>query len=649
MLLPLEGNAILMMEPRPEAGLKAAKSVPAQISVNLDSNKYILVDDFSYHSHRPYDHLWRDRSVYINRSFPVHPVTVGVATFDGLDAQGYPYNFITPTSYGACDTLTSLPIQLSKVDLSKHDPIYLTFYYQPQGIYPFSNSSGDSLTLQFFQKNRFDTVLVTDTGGVVIDTIIDTVNINSWQRMWGSAGFNIYDGDTTCNFAFREKTLKVPEHFYQDSFQMRFVSFGNTSGNVDVWHLDFVVLRSAKNALAELGDYAFRANIGSMIEEYESMPWYHYVGHETEFDRTRRARYKLRNTFSSNVDVDLSYKAANAQGTTIDSITTIAATSIFAKACKQETMPVSGDPEHKFKFPASSAPVNSTTYFLKKAILKRRIGSVDLIALNNQVDEFQIFGTYYAYDDGSAEAGYGVKSDKGKVAIQITMPDGVNDTLTSVYFHFNPVIYDRSAERFRLSVWEDNGGEPGDLIYENSSISTPTYPKEGVNYFQRLWLDQPLVISGTFYVGYQKITEDVLNIGYDLNREKNDKLFYSIGGAWIKSSTGTLAKGALMIRPSFRHLEEPLTGVKTVSKKTDQTLKLYPNPVKGSLNVSLNEYSDKPWNAQVFSMDGRLMHSFTFTGNSSMDVSNFPPGMYILNLTETSEGQSLYGKFLVIP
>ena len=69
---------------------------------NKKNNKAALtlpfIDDFSQNYIFPDGNLWEDMDVYINSNFPDYPITYGVATFDGLDATGTPYNFAVPTS-----------------------------------------------------------------------------------------------------------------------------------------------------------------------------------------------------------------------------------------------------------------------------------------------------------------------------------------------------------------------------------------------------------------------------------------------------------------------------------------------------------------------------------------------------------------------
>src|SRR5436190_24349664 len=51
-------------------------------------------DDFyyAYKSKYPLTSLWEDSLVYVNSGFPKAPPSFGVATFDGLNRHGYPYD-----------------------------------------------------------------------------------------------------------------------------------------------------------------------------------------------------------------------------------------------------------------------------------------------------------------------------------------------------------------------------------------------------------------------------------------------------------------------------------------------------------------------------------------------------------------------------
>jgi hypothetical protein len=68
--------------------------------------------------------------------------------------------------------------------------------------------------------------------------------------------------------------------------------------------------------------------------------------------------------------------------------------------------------------------------------------------------------------------------------------------------------------------------------------------------------------------------------------------------------------------------------------------RIWPNPVSGALNITLKV--NQPIQGQLFTADGRLLHTNTFSRESNiLDVSNLPSGMYFLKLwnDHTSETQ----------
>ena len=97
-----------------------------------------FVDDFSGSGFYPDQTKWQDQKVYVNNTFCINPITIGVATFDGLDEFGNPYNNSFSNAQGGCDTLTSQPINLYTKPLGGNyglsDSIVLSFYYQKKGL-----------------------------------------------------------------------------------------------------------------------------------------------------------------------------------------------------------------------------------------------------------------------------------------------------------------------------------------------------------------------------------------------------------------------------------------------------------------------------------------------------------------------------------
>lgn len=110
--------------------------------------------------------------------------------------------------------------------------------------------------------------------------------------------------------------------------------------------------------------------------------------------------------------------------------------------------------------------------------------------------------------------------------------------------YFNKTLTGANERYFHLAVWGDlNGIPPGDLLYIKEN-QKPIFGNELFE-FQTYYLDEPLPVQGTFYVGWIQQTSNNLNLGFDASNDVSDKIFYNVTGEWVNSSY----KGALMIRP----------------------------------------------------------------------------------------------------
>ena len=183
--------------------------------------------------------LWIDEDAFINSRYPIDPVTIGVATLDGLNEFGVPHNgFSDPSAYGVADFLTSKPIALA----DKMNEVYLTFYYQPQGIGN-GPQSEDSLVLEFYAPKEF-----------------------AWHNIWS------VPGKSTQNF--RHVIVQVTgSEYLQKGFQFRFKNYATLSGAMDHWHIDYVRLNKNRSAVDSLiVDVAVVKASRSIYKTYEAVP-----------------------------------------------------------------------------------------------------------------------------------------------------------------------------------------------------------------------------------------------------------------------------------------------------------------------------------------------------------------------------------------
>ena len=195
-------------------------------------------EDFSSVGVFPDQSKWIDKYVFINSTYPVNPPSVGVATFDALDENGYLYAASdTATSFQA-DQLTSRQIDLN---FPGRSDIYLSFFYEPGGIG--SNEGSVDVT----QKNR--------VGPESSDSLIlefYSPSNQEWRKIWGAPG------DTMAH-NFRQKMVHIDQPEYlQKGFRFRFRNLvsldysstapdGKNKSNNDQWHLDYVRLDTARN------------------------------------------------------------------------------------------------------------------------------------------------------------------------------------------------------------------------------------------------------------------------------------------------------------------------------------------------------------------------------------------------------------------
>jgi len=230
--------------------------------------------------------------------------------------------------------------------------------------------------------------------------------------------------------------------------------------------------------------------------------------------------------------------------------------------------------------------------------------STHYLRWNDTVRYTQQFFNYYAYDDGSAENGYGLYgegSQDGMVAAKYHSYE--SDSLKGILIYFNQ-IYTYSKTWFYLTVWSDDNGKPGDILYQKYTLKpalTNSYNKDSL-----YKIEIPLKIGGDFWVG-------------------TDKLYYNLTGEWLQSQF----EGSLMIKPVFGKFAQGQTGIDTPIKRTEFTL--YPNPASNQINLNLSE-GVQPEMIRIYNLSGQLILSQAYQSNN-IDISSIPTGIYLFQLT----------------
>jgi hypothetical protein len=556
---------------------------------------------------------WTDNSVLINETFPISPLTIGVATFDGMKNNGRPYIDTTyfpnihnvNLPWGPCDSLTSLPIDLS--GYTAEDNVYLMFHYQAGG---WGNkpevsalfSQGDSLTLEFFTP----------------------LNNGEWFRVWQTGST-----DDTDEF-FRVLIHVADPIYFQDGFRFRFINKGTKMGAVDHWHLDYVYLSDDfDEATFDYEEVAQQYPLNTLLNfDYTAMPWTHFVANPGLYMKSTFSYYQR--NLGPTKNIVTRWKVSH-NGTVIKTGENL----VDGQSNDHRELVKTVSTEN---FIYNSSDVN-TSEFEVCVYHDPTDGQV----ANDTTCFTQGFYNYYAYDDGTAERAYGLESAGGKVAVRFTSE--IADTLYGVYMYYLPFMYLADNQSFFLQAWGQGAGVPGAIISENFTFQEPSYEEDGgPNQFVFYRLDEPIVVEGQFYIGWVQQNNVSLNIGLDKNTNANaSKLFYQLGGtsSWSTSSI----QGSLMMRPVFK---SGMPDWISVEEETVPLASIYPNPTRNELNLQLTpDYNN--YMLEVMDVSGRKMmvEQFNNTGHYQLNTSRLSEGVYVLRLTESRSGKSMVKRFVV--
>lgn len=586
--------------------IKLSRSKPvfnAKSSNAAKSLELPFIDDFSGYSIYPDTSKWVDNSVFINSTYPINPPSIGVATFDALRNDGYIYAKANEGTFEA-DQLTSKEINL---DYPVNSNIFFSFFYQPQGRGN-EPEPNDSLTLEF--------------------KVPGTVN---WNRVWKVAG--------TASHAFKQVMIPINDTAYlKDGFKFRFKNYASLSAesspgmnaNADHWHIDYIRIdkdRSIDDTV--LRDICFVYPIESVIPQYESMPWDHFFSATFTEIPIMYLRYVNRDTALRKVVSRFDF--TDLIGNSPSFTDTVLNSNIKYNELIEHGYKTDPSPEDNFFYYQDNG-TDSGLFEIKAYLLMDETYDYPY---NDTIYYYQKFSNYYSYDDGSPENGYGILSRNAKIAYQFEAKQ--EDALEAIQIYFNPTkgLYTNGIY-FYLTVWDDIAGKPGDTLYQE--IGTYIQYADSLDGYYEYKLTHEIIVSGNFYIGLQQTTEDMLNIGFDVNRNAKDKLFYNIDGTW----KNTQFSGALMMRPVFGEPDPP-RALKNKSKQV--TVK--PVPSKNTIYLGVDgKLLESGSEIFIYNQYGQLLFN-TKQISYSLDISHLFPGIYIIKV-QSIDGNIATGKFIVV-
>lgn len=578
-------------------------------------------DDFSNYVGLPSDRMWQPSGAYVSVGFAFLPPTIGMLTLDALDANGCLYSSLSGRFSG--DTVASQKIRLDSVwnpnrrHLGIGDSVMFSFYYLPGG------GEGnmwerigecpdleDSLILEFWNPRLRKWDMVWARGGISIDTLVAHTHLR-WQYVCLPIVNEVYF-DSTFQFRFRN---------YCSLTQMAEPGF---AGNTDQWHIDYVTIdRNRTSGTPNFRDIAFVAPAPTFLRDFTAMP-------ASQFDSGNMAEsvsMTISNLYAQTLPSHYTYRVFDAYGSEVGSYDGgyENVPSFLPNGVYQTYVPHANPPVN-FVYPVGG----NTSVFKVEHVIKEG-GSSDVHTCNDTVVFEQVFDNYFAYDDGTPENGYGVTSSQSGISIACKFKLNVADTLTAVDLYFNRT---RDGENeqipFYITVWENNNGVPGRVIYTDNQARVPRF--NGINRYARYVLESPLLVEGTVFVGFEQASKNYINLGFDRNNNVQPYIFYNIGGGW----QNTVYSGALMLRPCLG--SRATIGVNTL-EELPANIVVYPNPASdivrlaGSLPVS--------GSVVVYTMQGQRVLSCPIA--DTIDVSKLRRGTYILKI-ESAENAAIYAR-----
>lgn len=572
-------------------------------------------DDFSRGFSTPDPNNWTNSYVLVNQNYSINPPTIGVATFDAINQYGKLYSHLTTISLPA-DTLTSQPINLGPPD---NNNLYLSFQYEPQGLGKAPETT-DSLMIQFLSVDENKWIKVWSASAHITDNfLIETYHLENRIETRKAASI--------ANVFFKVMLPIDDERFQKEGFQFRFINYAsfppNTQvpslrGNGDQWHIDLVYLKNDRDITDTItNDVAFSQPIKSFLKNYESIPWKHFNSQARQEELTDPLTFNIQFRNLTPIAYSITKYYVITDLSNLSPPDTL--TGGTDKILPFETVDFPDYYEHTY----ASNWNDSAKFGMESYLEVEASTTTPYFHWNDTVRYTQKFFNYYAYDDGTAENGYGLfgeGSQGGKIALKYHSYE--SDSLKGILIYFNQIVDGIAGEKqFDLTIWKDISGKPGDELYRK----TVNKPSITFNTDTLYKIDEKLKVGGDFWIGTINRSEDMLNVGFDKNNIHNDKLYYNISGTWIQSAF----EGSLMMKPVFGKFALGQTGIVTPVKPAEFTI--YPNPASNQISINLLE-EDQPERIRIVNLAGQVILNMPYT-NSYIDVSNLQTGIYLFQLT----------------
>ncbi|RIJ42692.1 T9SS type A sorting domain-containing protein [Pontibacter oryzae] len=521
---------------------------------------------------------WNRSGVFVNNRYALEPITINVASFDGLNAQGQPYlpNSVTA---GASDTLTSTDILLGS--LAPADSVYLSFYWQSGGLGDVPDLTENNL--------RYLVLEFKD-------------NTDTWREVWRQPA----TGEVT---DFKQVFVGVKEaRYFHSGFRFRFRNVGLRNGLADVWNLDYVELdKNRRKGQNTTRDIAISQSVSKLLKNYTAMPARQFL-QNPESELADEVSATINNL--GNFPGAISWRGYIRRYEEAEADTFLSNQALVPGLARQYA--VAGVP----RVNGINLPNNGSFSLLHGILLNTKEQDPRQRA-NDSTSRITTFSDYYAYDDGTAEAGF---SFVGTGNTQVAQRYDINqpDQLRAFRVYFPRVGRDISGTAITFRVWANDDGVPGETLHQQSF---QIQYSNSLNAFYEVDLTKLVPVEGSFFIGWTQTGSQYINIGFDRNERATGRRFtYTASGGWAEE---TRFEGAIMMRPVLvgeaLGLEDDLFAA---------AMRVFPNPSTGEVNLS------EPYEEVVIhDILGREVYQQAYQGSlRPLQLGHLPPGLYTLRI-----------------